>query len=261
MPSLSRITLYPVKALPGVEVEEARFTARGSLVHDREYALVDPSGNFISGKRDARVHALNASCTIERGTVRVTLSDTTGTQTYALEDEQDRTAVASRLSHYFDEPVSFVRDSSGGFPDDTDYPGPTIIAEASLATVADWYPGQTPADMRRRFRANLEVTDCPAFWEDQLYGDPGVEIGFRIGSAHLAGTNPCKRCVVPTRDPTTGAALPDFQRIFVAQRKATLPPWANKSRFEFYYRLAVNTRVLGDQRGKRLRVGDEVALA
>jgi hypothetical protein len=37
-----------------------------------------------------------------------------------------------------------------------------------------------------------------------------------------------------------------------------LPEWAEKSRFNHFYRLAVNTIVPADQAGKMVRVGDEV---
>ena len=103
-----------------------------------------------------------------------------------------------------------------------------------------------------------KLDDCPAFWEDQLFGDPDTTVKFRVGEAELLGTNPCKRCVVPTRDPSTGDELAGFQRTFVQQRKATLPSWANRARFDFYYRLATNTRAADDVAGKIIRIGDTV---
>ena len=61
--------------------------------------------------------------------------------------------------------------------------------------------------MRQRFRANLETASCPAFWEDQQFGAPGETMTFRVGAAKLIGTNSCKRCVVPTRDPSGAGEL------------------------------------------------------
>ena len=58
----------------------------------------------------------------------------------------------------------------------------------------------------------------------------------------LEGINPCQRCIVPTRDSRTGEPSPDFAQIFRARRAETLPPWANRARFNHFYRLAVNTR-------------------
>ena len=76
----------------------------------------------------------------------------------------------------------------------------------------------------------------------------------------MFGANPCQRCIVPTRDPGTGIALEDFKRIFVQRRTQTLPPWANATRFDNAYRLAVNTRMDSQEAGKTLRVGDGVRI-
>ena len=85
-------------------------------------------------------------------------------------------------------------------------------------------------------------------------------VPFRIGGVTIHGVNPCQRCVVPPRDPETGEAIPDFSPIFRTKREETLPAWAARSRFNHFYRLAVNTRVPESEVGKVLRVGDEVRL-
>lgn len=259
MARLSRIVIYPVKSLPGVNVSEAALTANSALMHDREYVLRSARG-IINGKRDARIHQLAASCAIAGSDVRVTLGTGAAAATYTLNDPAQRAQLQARLTQFFGEPVHIDRNTQGGFPDDTDAPGPTIVAEASLAAVASWYPGHAVDDMRRRFRANLEIADCPAFWEDRLYGAPGETVVLRIGDARFTGTNPCKRCIVPTRDPSSGADLAGFQRIFVQQRRATLPAWANGARFDFYYRFATNTRGAGSSEGTIVRVGDVVEI-
>ena len=146
-------------------------------------------------------------------------------------------------------------------PDDTDSPGPTVISTAALAEVATWYPGLSEQDARRRFRANLEFGRCPAFWEDRLFGDEGGSVAFTIGDVRARGINPCRRCIVPTRDPDSGEARDGFQRTFVARRRETLPSWARRSRFDFFYRLSVNTCVDASQAGKVLRTGDPVRMA
>ena len=260
MPRLARITVYPLKSLPGVDVDHATLTTGGALHHDREYAIVDAHGNFVNGKRTPAIHRLDVSCAINGGTVRVTLRSGADEQTFALDDGVRLAALEARLSQYFGEPVHIERDANGGFPDDPEASGPTVISTASLAETATWYAGSTDADMRRRFRANVELDDCPAFWEDRLFGDPGATVKFRVGELQLLGTNPCKRCVVPTRDPHTGDELSGFQRTFVQQRKATLPEWANRARFDFYYRLATNTRAANNSAGKIIRVGDAVEM-
>lgn len=51
--------------------------------------------------------------------------------------------------------------------------------------------------MRLRFRANLEIAGCPAFWEYRQFGAPSGIVMFRVGAAKLIGTNQWKRRVVP----------------------------------------------------------------
>ncbi|MFM7034641.1 MAG: MOSC N-terminal beta barrel domain-containing protein [Planctomycetia bacterium] len=41
MPTLDRITIYPVKSLDGVDVEECRVLPSGALENDRRWRLVD----------------------------------------------------------------------------------------------------------------------------------------------------------------------------------------------------------------------------
>src|SRR5581483_2540325 len=101
-----------------------------------------------------------------------------------------------------------VENLVNGFPDDLNAPGPTVISTATLRTVASWFPGLTVDDMRLRFRANLEIDGVEPFWEDRLYGEQGESVTIRIGRVTIEGVNPCQRCVVPTRDPSTGHIVP-----------------------------------------------------
>ncbi|NDC55027.1 MAG: molybdenum cofactor biosysynthesis protein, partial [Planctomycetia bacterium] len=51
MPTLDRITLYPVKSLDGIDVETARVLPSGALEHDRRWRLVDLDGRVVNAKR------------------------------------------------------------------------------------------------------------------------------------------------------------------------------------------------------------------
>jgi hypothetical protein len=64
---------------------------------------------------------------------------------------------------------------------------------------------------------------------------------------------------VPSRSATTGEPIPGFARTFAERRGQGLPPWAATSRFDHFYRLAVNTRPSGSG-GGTIRVGDEVTV-
>jgi uncharacterized protein YcbX len=170
--------------------------------------------------------------------------------------DEDPTQLTTWLSQHFGREIGLSYNAAGGFPDDTLAPGPTIVSTATLEAVASWFPGLTPDNVRARLRANIEVGGVPAFWEDALYTVEGEAVAFRAGEVTLEGTNPCARCIVPSRDPWTGAVLPAFAKIVAEQRAATLPAWAERSRFDHFYRLTVNTRADAAQIGNTIRVGD-----
>jgi hypothetical protein len=257
-PRLARISVYPIKSLAPVERERAEIVANGGLDGDREYAVVDEDGDYVNGKRTAAVHRIRSTFDEEAGTVTLREADEApaSAETFALDG--DREALAAWLGDHFGYDVRVRRDTAGGFPDDTTLSGPTVISTATVREVASWFDGIDEAGMRLRLRANLEIDGVPAFWEDRLYAEEGHEVAFEVGDATLRGANPCRRCVVPARDPHTGEEYPDFRRVFVENRERTLPPWAERSRFEGFFRLMVNTRVAESEWGSRLAVGDPV---
>jgi uncharacterized protein YcbX len=134
-----------------------------------------------------------------------------------------------------------------------------VVSAASIEEVVRWFPELDAESVRRRFRANLELSGVPAFWEDHLFGPVGTAVQFSVGDIAVLGSNPCQRCPVPPRDPDTGAILVGFQKRFSDRRRETLPAWAEASRFDHFYRFSVNTLCAG-QGGKWLRVGAPVAL-
>ncbi len=258
MAELTRITIYPIKALDGVDVDAATILAGGALTGDREFALVDEQGKFVNGKRNARVHRLRSRIDPIARLLQFQPQDTTAIQSFHL--DRDRAALATWLSQYFGFPIQLHQNLHTGFPDDTASPGPTAISLSTYETIATWFPGLSLDSIRRRFRTNLEISGVPPFWEDRLFEATDRGVQFQIGSVQLVGINPCQRCVVPTRDPLTGEATPRFQKQFVAKRKQTLPPWAATGPFNHFYRLSVNTRIPESEVGKQLRVGDRVTV-
>jgi hypothetical protein len=153
-----------------------------------------------------------------------------------------------------------IESQQGGFPDDDQAPAATLISTQTLAEVAAWFANSTVDEMRRRFRTNLEIDAGEAFWEDRLYTAAGSPIRLRIGDVAFLATNPCQRCVVPTRHPETGTVDTAFASVFRKHRAEKLPRWASRSRFDHFYRLAVNMRISPDNTGTTVRVGDEVVL-
>lgn len=256
MPRLARIFVFPIKSFDGVAADKARVLDSGALENDRRWALFDEQGRFVNGKRTPRMHLFRSSFDIPAK--QVTL-DAEGTKrTFSL--DSDRPALEAWLSAFFSVTVRLEENPAAGFPDDTAAPGPTVISTATLEAVTSWFPGLTVDDVRRRFRANLEIEGVEPFWEDRLYSEPGQTVRFRVGGVLLDGTNPCQRCVVPTRSPETAERYTDFTAIFERERYETLPPWATRSRFDHFYRLAVNTRPVSGSAGP-ICLGDDVQLA
>ncbi|MWG36726.1 MOSC domain-containing protein [Halomarina oriensis] len=267
-PRLARLTTYPLKSLDPTD-HESRAVEYGTLAGDREYAMVakpadaahDPEtasvggqGDYVNGKRTAAVHRLRSSVDREASTVTLREQGGDDARTFSLDAPGELNAY---LSDYFDEPVSLRHEPRGGYPDDREYDGPTLVSTATLREVASWF-GITVDGARRRFRANLEVDGVPAFWEDRLYADRGEAVAFRVGEVELLGLNPCRRCVVPSRDPDTGEETPGFREAFLRERERTLPPWLDSDRYEGNFRLMVNTRIPESEWGAGLSVGDRV---
>lgn len=255
--TLSRIIIYPVKSLDGISVDQTSFTLQGGLLNDRRWALFDAAGAVVNGKRTPLVHQLRAEFDLASSGMTLSVKGTSETRTFAL--DRDRQAIEDWCSDFFGRRVFLRENANGGFPDDPDAPGPTLISTASLKLVAEWFSGLSAETVRQRFRANLELECSEPFWEDRLYARAGEVLRFRVGEMLLEGTNPCQRCAVPPRSPETGEVWPGFAREFADRRQATFPGWAEASRFDHFYRLAVNTRVIPGSMG-RVAVGDEVTL-
>lgn len=257
-PRLARIRIHPIKSLDPIEVAEARIGPSGGLENDRAWALFSVDGRWVNAKRTAAMHLIRAAYAPDLSTVTLSVpGDRRNMFTAELAFPGDTERAAQWFSAYFEQQI-LVRYSVDGFPDDTLASGPTIVSTASLEAVGAWF-GLRTDNVRLRFRASLEIEGVPAFWEDQLFSDDErCAVRFKIGDVAFEGSNPCARCPVPPRDPHTGEDLVGFQKRFVEQRRATLPPWSPVARFDHFYKLSTNTRVPSAEAGKLLRLGDEL---
>jgi uncharacterized protein len=251
VPFVARIDLYPIKGFDAVPVESADVLPSGALAGDRRWAFVDGRDRFVNGKQFPAIHPIRTRIDPDAST--------------AVFDDLhfrltgDVTPLENWVSERLATPVRLRENPIAGFPDDTDAPGPTLIATASLEAVAGWFD-LSLEQTRARFRANIEIGGVPAFWEDAFYGG-----SCRIGAAAagepgvtLTLVNPCARCAVPSRDARTGEPIVGFQKRFAGQRRAALAPGVDVTPFDHYYRLAVNTRLAPASMGGVIRVGDAV---
>jgi uncharacterized protein YcbX len=258
-PHLARITIFPIKALPGVDRDEAFVQPSGGLAGDRQFAMLAQEGGYFNSKRTALVHKIGVEFSeSDEGRLARARFSNVSSQTPWLDLEADAAALETWLSEHFRESVKWSENAATGFPDDLESPGPTIVTTATLRAVCEWFPGMALDEARRRFRANLEIDGAPAFWEDGLCASTPRK--FTIGVAAFLGVNPCQRCVTPTRESASGVATPRFVATFSRERERTLPAWADRAQFDHFYRLTVNTRLANPASGGKIRVGDAVTL-
>ncbi len=253
-PSLGRITIFPIKSLDGVSIDRVQISSGGALAFDRRWAIVDDRQKVVNAKRTAKIQTLRSQFDLERGLISLRAHADLPEHTFSL--IQDSIELTHWLSQFFEFPVSLIENAVNGFPDDLDAYGPTIVSTATLATICDWFPDLDLAEVRSRFRTNLELSGVPAFWEERLFAAPGATVDFQLGAVRFQGINPCQRCPVPTRDSRSGITTPNFQKIFTQQRQQHLPDWVNTRRFNHFYRLAVNTQIPRIEVGKVLNIGD-----
>lgn len=254
MAILAKITVFPIKALSGVEVESSRITAAGALMFDRQFALKDGNDRFVNGKRHPEVNQIVSLFDLDQQTITLDIYGFDDPEKFELHAGNIR--LEEWFSEFFGFKVRLVENIESGFPDDQQRSGPTIISTATLEEVDSWFPDLAVDEIRQRFRTNLELGDCPAFWEDQLNQVTDQAVMFRIGEVVFEGLKHSVRCPVPTQDTQTGESYPDFQKIFMQKRAETWPDWIEKSGFDHFYVLAINTRIIkGDA---DLRLGDAV---
>ena len=295
MPHLSGITIYPVKSLDGMSLSEATVLPCGALMHDRRWRLVDAEGAVVNAKKNPRFHGIRATfgiegienskiISLESGNfVTLSIDKNRSGENTSLREETfpllpNREGPCGWLSEALATNVLLQERSDGGFPDDRDAAGPTLISKESLCEVAKWF-NLTVEEARRRFRMNLEVTVerdrevgvnsidgsstmlHGAFWEDSLACPvsfnqsmkvsssgffepeylPGDPKQFRIGTVLFQAAGVCRRCPVPERNSLTGSPSHLFRDQFEAFRMRRLPANVDESEWTDFYRLGINT--------------------
>jgi len=283
MPTLDRITIYPVKSLDGVDVPEAVVLPSGALEHDRRWQLTDIDGRVLNAKRSPLLHAIRAEFDLDARLITLSI-DPLALQARAIPGIERLASLspgtfplvpgpdgpcgwlseALCASETHSNGVLLLERADGGFPDDREAPGPTVVSTASLEAITRWF-GFDLAEARRRFRANLEIGGCDAFWEDTLASparenlpslidlppdlpaDPYADLPplepreFAIGEARCRATNVCRRCVVPSRDSRTGEVTIAFRDAFEARRNRGMRADVDPGAWRTLYRLGLNT--------------------
>ncbi len=257
MPTIQQLRVYPIKSLDGFAVDEAHIWPGGGLANDREFALFASNHRALTAKTHAKIQRVRASFDLPNRLV--TLTHNGEPELFHLDEQGD--SIGEWFSDFLGEVVTFRHNDETGFPDDYEYSGPTLLSTATLREVSRWF-GLELEDCRRRFRANIEMggDGVYPFWEDCLIGLPHEEKAFYLGDVEVRNARPCARCPVPSRDPNTGEPLSGFQKYFAEQRRATMPDSSPRDAFGHFFYLALNTYIPYYEKGKALRVGQELGV-
>lgn len=258
MSYVASIHIYPVKSLDGIAVSQATILGSGALEGDRSFAICDLAGELVNTKRNSGVHFLRLSFDIKKRIAGLKIQDTE--QEIFFHVDRERPGIESWLSNYFGFPVKLIENLLTGFPDDTAAPGPSIISTETIAEVASWFPRVCVNEMRHRLRANIEIGDVPAFWEDKLFGTADELVRFKIGSVIFEGINPGQPCILSTRSYAEKEAYPNLKNLLTAKQKEIMPDLLRKGHLNHFSRLTVNTRVPLRAAGQIVHIGDEVQI-
>lgn len=275
MAILSQLILYPIKSCAGMEVTEAVATVSGLSaqgVHDREWMLVAPDGQFLTQREFPRMATVVPR--VEGDSLVVTapgmaplslpLARQAGTETLRVQiwdDSVDAADCGDAAAAWFEQALDgacrLVRFLPGlDRPTSTKWTG----GAPSSARFADAYPllligtsaleeinarmlaaGRDALPMNR-FRPNLVVDGTDPFEEDYT-------ASLQAGDILIKPVKPCARCPIPAIDQATGIPGPDPLDI--------LQSWRAKAILDGAVCVGMNCIVAAGQGGV-LRVGLEL---
>ena len=217
--TLSRIFIYPVKSLAGIEVSSWPVGSRG-LVHDRKWMLIDSDHKFLSQRRLAKMALIKTKIegntlilsTASSGSISLPLNPQDGddidttiwknqclAKTVSIEADQwlsEFLGIECQLVYH---PDDRVRPVDPNYAEATDQVGfadgfPFLItSDASLASLNQEMNLQLPM---QRFRPNLVISGGERYEEDSWREIMINDIHFRL-------PKPCSRCPVPAIDTET----------------------------------------------------------
>ncbi len=237
MPTLTELTLYPIKSCAGIALTEATLTEAGLMseqIYNREWMVVDLQGDFLTQREHPKMATIVPRIRAETLELRApgmlqldiplglphpddarTIPVRVWDDTLEALDCDDITA--AWFSNALGVPCRLVRfhpDArrianlgwTGGVE------APTLFADGfpllviSQASLDDLNrklqtQGRGPLPMNR-FRPSLVIDGVEAFEED-------FAASIRIGAARIKPVKPCPRCPIPSVDQTTGATGPD----------------------------------------------------
>jgi uncharacterized protein YcbX len=257
IPTLSKIRIYPIKSLDPVELTSVKIGIR-SLTGDRRYAMLNQYGSFINGKATGLVSQLHTTFDemLEYVTFKKRGSDDKAI--FNLNSETDQ--IESYLSNFFSTKVNLIKNEEGRLMDIPDESAATVIAYETVQHLAEEL-GDSVDTLRLRFRANLEISNVPIYWEERLANEESeIGVPFLIGDVKIIGKNLRARCNVPPRNPLTGETDKTFIKKLIDSRQKNIPSWSHVQKLGSLYHLSVDTFIPDSETGKQIHIGDLVQL-
>jgi uncharacterized protein YcbX len=224
VPSVSRLSVAPVKGLALLHPDEVELTERGVTLNRRFY-LADPAGSLVSGIDHGPLALIQPSYDPNREWLRLTFPDGTVVEGSAAGDGDEVESdfygrgvrgrvvegpFGSALSRYAGRPLRLVRPERPG--DACDVHVVTLLSDASVEELGRQADVEEPVD-ERRFRMLIGLGGCQPHEEDGWQGSL-----FSIGEAFVRIGGPVPRCVTTTRDPETGLRDLDTLKVIKAYR-------------------------------------------
>lgn len=230
-PSLSAITVYPIKSTAPISLSRSAVTVTG-LAFDRQFVLCNEQGKFLTARSHPQLLAIKTALLQEGLLITAPDMAPLHLEFSALGQQYDEIAVWKDTIHaqycglaaqqwfesYLQQPCKLYR-----FGPQSDRP----VSDHSEHQVAfaDGYPlllisKASLSDLNQRcqnavlieqMRPNLVVDNCVAYAEDRWKR-------IRIGSVEFAVVKPCGRCILTTTDPTTLTRNPEREPLSVLKK-------------------------------------------
>ena len=217
--TLSEITIFPVKSLRGIALDEAIVEPRG-LRFDRRWLVVDANDRFVTQRTMPRMVLI--AVTVQDDGLMLDAQKMPPLQVPSPATGRERRITIWRdtiFARDVGDPAAAWLSAVLGMscrlvqmPDSTERAvNPAYGAPEDIVSFADGYPfmliGQASLDdlnarlaspvPMRRFRPNLVVAGATPFAEDTWKR-------VRIGNMVFRVVKPCARCIIPTVDPEAG---------------------------------------------------------
>jgi uncharacterized protein len=209
MPTVTALTIAPVKALAATPVDRVRLDTDG-VAEDRRLFLVDAEDTVVTQRRYPHLTRVIPHLDLTAGTITIDLPgdgetlaelSTAGQPVRTTLFGKERSGrvvpgpVADALSDYVGERLRLVLAERIGVGCDE---GPvSLIGRASADAVSA--PAERGSPTTARFRMLVEFDGTVAYQEDAWVGQR-----LQVGSALLSVTHRLERCVVINHSPRTG---------------------------------------------------------